>query len=292
MSSSFLKAASAQYALGPDLPTNQATVARAVAQAGGQHADLLLLPELSHGRYFCQTEDAENFTLAEPLDGPTLASLADLAKRHRLVIVATLFEKAATDDCYNTAVVLDTDGSLAGSYRKMHLPQEPGYHEQYYFRPGDQGFVPIPTSVGKLGVLVCWDQWFPEAARLMALAGAELLLYPTAIGWDQSDLATEHAQQTAAWIGIQQAHAIANHLPVLAANRVGEEIPEQQTSGIRFWGNSFICGPQGQMIARASSERPEVITGLLDLSSTARLREIWPFFRDRRIDAYGQLLRR
>ncbi|MGH8542013.1 MAG: carbon-nitrogen hydrolase [Stenotrophobium sp.] len=271
------------------------------AHAGG--AQLVLLQELHTSLYFCQHESTELFDLAETIPGPSTKFLGKLAKELDIVIVGSLFEKRAPGLYHNTAVVLERDGSLAGSYRKMHIPDDPGYCEKFYFTPGDAahqaasgeqrgGFTPIQTSVGKLGVLVCWDQWYPEAARLMALAGAELLLYPTAIGWNPADKPEEQQRQRDAWITIQRSHAIANGLPVLVANRVGFEAdPSEQTQGAQFWGNSFAAGPQGEVIAQ-SGEQADVLMVDVDLARSENVRRWWPFLRDRRIDAYGDLVKR
>jgi N-carbamoylputrescine amidase len=265
---------------------------RAAAAAGCR---LALLPELHGGPYFCQREQTGAFDLAEPVPGPGTAWLSGLARETGLVIVGSLFERRAAGVYHNTAVVLDSDGRLAGVYRKMHIPDDPGYYEKFYFTPGDLGFTPVDTAVGRLGVLVCWDQWFPEAARLMALAGAELLLYPTAIGWDPTDPEDERRRQQEAWRTVQRGHAVANGLPVLACNRVGFEPAPDATDpadGIAFWGNSFVCGPQGEILASASETAPETLIVDIDLARAETVRRIWPFFRDRRIDAYGDLLRR
>ena len=267
------------------------------AAAGG--AKLVLLQELHTSLYFCQHESTELFDLAETIPGPSTLWLGKLAKELKLVIVGSLFERRAPGLYHNTAVVLEADGSLAGSYRKMHIPDDPGYYEKFYFTPGDPssasgggGFTPIQTSVGKLGVLVCWDQWYPEAARLMALAGADLLLYPTAIGWNPADTPEEQIRQRDAWVTIQRAHAIANGLPVLVANRVGfEPDPTAQTAGAQFWGNSFVAGPQGEFLAQAGNVA-DVLMADVDLARSEDVRRWWPFLRDRRIDAYGELTRR
>ncbi len=260
------------------------------AKAGG--AQLVLLQELHTSLYFCQHESTELFDLAEPIPGPSTEWLAALARELQLVIVGSLFERRAPGLYHNTAVVLERDGSLAGKYRKMHIPDDPGYYEKFYFTPGDLGFTPIETSVGKLGVLVCWDQWYPEAARLMALAGAELLLYPTAIGWNPADTPEEQQRQREAWVTIQRSHAVANGLPVLVANRVGyESDPTAQTEGSQFWGHSFVAGPQGEFLAKAG-EKADVLVVDVDLQRSEDVRRWWPFLRDRRIDAYGELTRR
>ncbi|MGB5604888.1 MAG: carbon-nitrogen hydrolase [Gammaproteobacteria bacterium] len=261
--------------------------------AAARGAQLVLLPELHGNHYFCQTEDPDNFDLAEPVPGPTTTTLGELAARHGIVIVASVFERRGSGIYHNTAVVLDADGQIAGRYRKMHIPDDPGYYEKFYFTPGDLGFTPIDTSLGRLGVLVCWDQWYPEAARLMALAGADLLLYPTAIGWDRNDTVDEQARQQDAWLTIQRGHAIANGLPVLACNRTGHEPdPSGRTDGIHFWGHSSVIGPQGEIIAQAKDDRDAVLVTRLDLGRNEQVRRIWPYFRDRRIDAYQDLLRR
>jgi len=287
-----LKVALVQQADRGDTDANLAgieTQCRAAAERGAQ---LVLLQELHNGSYFCQTEDVACFDQAEPIPGPSTERLGALAAETGLVIVASLFERRAPGLYHNTAVVLERDGSLAGRYRKMHIPDDPGFYEKFYFTPGDLGFTPIDTSVGRLGVLVCWDQWYPEAARLMALAGAELLLYPTAIGWDPRDDEAERGRQRESWITAQRAHAIANGLPVLACNRVGHEAsPDDTQPGIRFWGSSFACGPQGEFLARAGEEEQTLLVEI-DRDRTETVRRIWPFLRDRRIDAYGGLTAR
>ena len=275
-----------------DRESNNARMASHIADAAAAGAQLILLPELHGLPYFCQTEDTHNFEMAEPIPGPTTEFLGDLAKKHGLVIVGSIFEKRAAGLYHNTAVVLDRDGSLAGRYRKMHIPDDPAYYEKFYFTPGDLGFQPIDTSLGRLGVLVCWDQWYPEAARAMALKGAELLLYPTAIGYEPSDSQDEQQRQRDSWITIQRAHAVANGLPVLSCNRIGLEAnPEGKGQGIRFWGNSFVAGPQGEVLA-AADEQEKLLLVEVDRQRTESVRRIWPFFRDRRIDAYGDLLKR
>ncbi len=264
-----------------------------VREAASRGARLVLLQELHTGVYFCQTEDTARFDQAEPIPGPTTEAVGQLAAELGVVVVASLFERRAPGLYHNTAVVLDADGSLAGRYRKMHIPDDPGYYEKFYFTPGDLGFRPIDTAVGRLGVLVCWDQWFPEAARLMALAGADLLLYPTAIGWDPRDDDAEKGRQRDAWITVQRGHAIANGLPVLACNRVGSEPdPSGLTPGARFWGSSFIAGPQGEMLAQASDNDETVLVLDVDLTRSEQVRRLWPYLRDRRIDAYDDLTRR
>jgi N-carbamoylputrescine amidase len=282
-----------QHACTEDRGKNLAATLAGIREAAGQGARLILLQELHTGVYFCQTEDTNRFDLAETIPGPTTQELGKVAKELAVVIVGSLFERRAPGVHHNTAVVLDADGSLKGQYRKMHIPDDPGYHEKFYFTPGDQGFAPVATSVGTLGVLVCWDQWYPEAARLMAMHGADILLYPTAIGWDPRDDAAEKNRQREAWITIQRAHAIANGLPLVTCNRVGlEPDPSGRSSGIQFWGSSFIAGPQGEFLAQASTDRPEVLVAEVSRRRTEDVRRIWPFFRDRRIDAYQDLLKR
>jgi len=290
-----LTAALVQHRCDDDLDANLARSLAGIAEAAERGADLVLLPELHRSRYFCQREDPAHFDLAEPIPGPTTAALAAAAARHRLVVVGSVFERRAPGLHHNTAVVFDRDGSLAGRYRKMHIPDDPGYGEKFYFTPGDLGFQPIDTSLGRLGVLVCWDQWFPEAARLMAMAGAELLLYPTAIGWDMADDAEERARQLDAWITVQRAHAICNGLPVLSVNRWDVEPAaggnDATAPGARFWGNSFVAGPQGEVLARAGSDADQVLVVSLERRRSETVRRIWPFLRDRRIDHYQDLLR-
>lgn len=264
-----------------------------IQQAAGKGAKLIVLQELHAGPYFCQTANPDNFKLAETIPGPSTNQLSQIAKECSVVIVASLFENRGQGVYHNTAVVFDTDGSIAGKYRKMHIPDDPGYYEKYYFTPGDLGFTPIKTSLGTLGVLICWDQWFPEAARLMALAGAELLIYPTAIGFAPEDSEAEKQRQLDAWITIQRSHAIANTMPVIACNRTGfEPDPSGQTEGIHFWGSSFICGPQGELLSKASIENEDVLTHTLDMTKQEKVQTIWPYLRDRRIDAYQDLLKR
>ena len=272
---------------------NLAAIETGVAAAAADGARLVLLQELHNGAYFCQHENVAEFDRAEPIPGPSTERLGALARRHGVVLVGSLFERRAAGIYHNTAVVFEADGSLLGRYRKMHIPDDPGFLEKFYFTPGDLGFAPIATSVGKLGVLVCWDQWSPEAARRMALAGAELLRYPTAIGWDPADDAAEKSRQREAWITVQRGHAIANGLPVLACNRTGlEPSPEHAGRGIRFWGSSFVAGPQGELVAQAGTDQPQLLRAQVDLARSESVRRIWPFLRDRRIDAYDDLLKR
>jgi N-carbamoylputrescine amidase len=281
-----------QQTCSDDREQNLATSCAEIRRAAEQGARLVLLQELHTGPYFCQTEETAQFDRAEPIPGPSTEQLGSLAAELGVVIVASLFERRAAGLYHNTAVVLDADGSIAGRYRKMHIPDDPGFYEKFYFTPGDLGFRPIDTAVGRLGVLVCWDQWYPEAARLMCLAGAELLLYPTAIGWDPTDDAAEQARQLDAWFTVQRGHAIANGVPVLSCNRVGHETdPSGSTSGIRFWGSSFACGPQGEVLVRAG-EGAQTLISPISLQRSEQVRRIWPFLRDRRIDAYDPILRR
>lgn len=275
-----------------DAEANLATIEQRVATAAAAGAKLVLLQELHNGPYFCQHESVDEFDLAEPVPGPSTRRLGALAKAHGVVIVGSLFERRAPGLYHNTAVVLDSDGSLAGVYRKMHIPDDPGFYEKFYFTPGDLGFEPVDTAVGRLGVLVCWDQWYPEAARLMALAGAQLLLYPTAIGWDPGEAADENDRQREAWVLSHRGHAVANGLPVLSCNRVGHEPSPLGTAGIRFWGTSHVLGPQGEFLARAGTDAPEILHAEVDLGRSEAVRRIWPFLRDRRIDAYDDLLKR
>ncbi|NDP21527.1 MAG: carbon-nitrogen hydrolase [Paludibacter sp.] len=258
-----------------------------------QGAELIVLQELHNGLYFCQTEDPAIFEQAETIPGPSTESFGKLAKELGVVLVLSLFEKRAPGLHHNTAVVIEKDGTIAGKYRKMHIPDDPAYYEKFYFTPGDLGFEPIQTSIGKLGVLVCWDQWYPEAARLMAMAGAEILIYPTAIGWESSDTTEEKKRQTDAWITIQRGHAVANGIHVLTCNRTGFEAdPSGSTNGIQFWGNSFVAGPQGEIITQVSNDNEENVILDIDITSSEQVRRMWPFFRDRRIDAFGDLTKR
>ena len=269
-----------------------AATGAAIRQAAQQGAQLVVCQELHTSAYFCQREDVTRHDLAEPIPGPSTDHFGALAKELGVVLVISLFERRAAGLSHNTAVVLESDGRIAGTYRKMHIPDDPGFTEKFYFAPGDLGFEPIQTSLGRLGVLVCWDQWYPEAARLMALAGAELLIYPTAIGWSPEDDGDEQARQRDAWITVQRGHAIANGLPLLAVNRCGIETEPGATGGISFWGSSFGCGPQGELLAMASNDQEEVLLVDLDLERIEAVRRWWPFLRDRRIDAYGDLLKR
>lgn len=276
-----------------DRMDNMKRLAEGIADLAKRGAELIVLQELHNGLYFCQTEEVENFDQAEPIPGPSTAFYGELAKQLGVVIVTSLFEKRTTGLYHNTAVVIEKDGSIAGKYRKMHIPDDPAYYEKFYFAPGDLGFHPIDTSVGRLGVLVCWDQWYPEAARLMALQGAEILIYPTAIGYAANDDEAEQQRQREAWTTVMRGHAVANGLPVIAVNRVGfEEDPSQQTDGIQFWGSSFVAGPQGELIYRASDNEEESIIVEIDMEHNELVRRWWPFLRDRRIDAYNDILKR
>lgn len=261
-----------------------------LAESGAQ---LIILQELHNGLYFCQTENVDNFDMAETIPGPSTELFGKLAKKHGVVIVTSLFEKRASGLYHNTAVVLDKDGTIAGKYRKMHIPDDPAYYEKFYFTPGDLGFRPIDTSLGRLGVLVCWDQWYPEAARLMALQGADMLIYPTAIGYESSDTDDEQQRQREAWTTVQRGHAVANGIPVVAVNRVGyEPDPSGQTNGITFWGSSFVAGPQGEIVYRASATDEEQRIIKLDIAHSEHVRRWWPFLRDRRIDEYADIVKR
>lgn len=281
-----------QQACTEDRAHNLATSTAGIREAAARGAQLVLLPELHTGVYFCQTEDVRRFDQAESIPGPTTEELGALARELAITIVGSVFERRAAGLYHNTAVVLTPDGKIAGRYRKMHIPDDPGYHEKFYFTPGDLGFIPVTTNIATLGVLVCWDQWYPEAARLMTLHGAALLLYPTAIGWDPRDDETEQARQLDAWRTIQRSHAIANGVPVVVCNRTGFEPGPGAGGGIQFWGSSFITGPQGEILAQASMDAPAVLTAELDLKHSEDVRRIWPFLRDRRIDAYQDLLKR
>ncbi|HBN47213.1 MAG TPA: acyltransferase [Prevotella sp.] len=277
----------------PDTTDNLKRLAEGISELAQQGAQLIVLQELHNSLYFCQTEDVSQFDLAEPIPGPSTRFFADLAKTHGVVIVTSLFERRAPGLYHNTAVVIERDGSIAGKYRKMHIPDDPAYYEKFYFTPGDLGFHPIDTSVGRLGVMVCWDQWYPEAARLMALQGAQMLIYPTAIGYETSDTPDEQQRQRTAWTTVQRGHAVANGIPVIAVNRVGhEDDPSQHTQGIDFWGSSFVAGPQGEIRYQASESQEERAIVDVDLAHSEQVRRWWPFLRDRRIDAYQDILKR
>jgi len=288
-----MKTAIIQQSNSSDIENNKEKLRKNIEYCAHHGAELIVLQELHNSLYFCQVEDVENFELAETIPGPSTQFYGELAKKHNVVLVTSLFEKRATGLYHNTAVVFEKDGSIAGKYRKMHIPDDPGFYEKFYFTPGDLGFNPIQTSVGKLGVLVCWDQWYPEAARLMALAGAELLIYPTAIGWDMRDDEDERERQKNAWVAVQRGHAVANGVPVISANRVGKEKdPSNQSNGINFWGNSFITGPQGEFLSIAPTDEEANIIHDIDLKRSEDVRRIWPFLRDRRIDEYAELVKR
>lgn len=276
-----------------DINDNMQRLKKGIEQLAKQGAQLIVLQELHNSLYFCQIETVDNFDLAEPIPGPSTAFFSEIAAANNVVIVTSLFEKRAAGLYHNTSVVIEKDGSIAGKYRKMHIPDDPAYYEKFYFTPGDLGFTPIQTSLGKLGILVCWDQWYPEAARLMALNGAELLIYPTAIGYESSDAEEEKQRQREAWTIVQRGHAVANGLPVIAVNRVGfEPDPSQQTQGITFWGSSFVAGSQGEFIYRASETEEECTIVEIDLRRSEQVRRWWPFLRDRRIDEYHNITKR
>lgn len=276
-----------------DVRGNILRLAEGVADLARRGAELIVLQELHNSLYFCQVEDVNNFDLAEPIPGPSTQMFGELARQYGVVIVTSLFERRAPGLYHNTAVVIERDGTIAGKYRKMHIPDDPAYYEKFYFTPGDLGFKPIDTSVGRLGVMVCWDQWYPEAARLMALRGAELLIYPTAIGYALSDEPDEQQRQRRAWQTVQRGHAVANGLPVVTVNRVGfEPDPSGQTGGIQFWGTSFVAGPQGELFYEASEDEEESIIVSIDMEHSEHVRRWWPFLRDRRIDDYAEITKR
>jgi N-carbamoylputrescine amidase len=276
-----------------DKKYNMQRLAESIKALASERAELIILQELHNSLYFCQVENVNNFDLAEPIPGPSTEFFGSLAKELGVVIVTSLFEKRAAGLYHNTAVVIERDGTIAGKYRKMHIPDDPAYYEKFYFTPGDLGFHPIDTSVGRLGVLVCWDQWYPEAARLMALQGAEMLIYPTAIGFESSDEPAEQQRQREAWTTVQRGHAVANGLPVVAVNRVGHETdPSGMTGGIEFWGSSFVAGPQGELLYRASDHEEERKVIDIDLAHSEQVRRWWPFLRDRRIDKYTDIVKR
>jgi N-carbamoylputrescine amidase len=288
-----MKTAIIQQTNTADQAANVSKLEKNIREVASQGAELIVLQELHNGLYFCQTEDVSVFDQAETIPGPSTERFGKLAAELGIVIVLSLFEKRAAGLYHNTAVVLEKDGTIAGMYRKMHIPDDPAYYEKFYFTPGDLGFEPIQTSVGKLGVLVCWDQWYPEAARLMALAGAEVLIYPTAIGWESSDTNEEKNRQRDAWITIQRSHAVANGIPVIACNRVGYEAdPSGITKGIQFWGSSFMAGQQGEILVKTSDTKEENVVFDIDINRTETVRRWWPFFRDRRIDAYHDITKR
>jgi N-carbamoylputrescine amidase len=281
-----------QQSCSADIRANLAKLHANIAKVAQAGAQLVVLQELHNTPYFCQVESTQNFDLAEPIPGPSTGFYSEIAAEYGIVLVTSLFERRAAGLYHNTAVVFDRDGSIAGRYRKMHIPDDPAYYEKFYFTPGDLGFEPIQTSLGRLGVMVCWDQWYPEGARLMALKGAELLIYPTAIGWESTDTPEEKMRQLGAWVTVQRGHAVANGLPVIAVNRVGHEPdPSGQTNGIQFWGNSFVAGPQGEIIYQADHEEKNVVVKV-DLERSENVRRWWPFLRDRRIDEFAGLTKR
>ena len=287
-----MKIALIQKSRNSDIENNIQTLKESIKEAAINGAELVVLQELHNSLYFCQVESTDNFDLAEPIPGPSTEFFGNVAKECGVVLVTSLFERRAAGLYHNTAVVFDKDGSIAGKYRKMHIPDDPAYYEKFYFTPGDLGFHPIQTSLGKLGVMVCWDQWYPEGARLMALQGAELLIYPTAIGWESTDTDEEKQRQLTAWQTVQRGHAVANGIPVVAVNRSGHEVdPSGQTNGIDFWGHSFVAGPQGEMLAEAGIEPTTLIVDV-DMKRSENVRRWWPFLRDRRIEEFGELSRR
>ena len=282
-----------QQSITPDVEANKVKLRAEIVAAATEGAELVVLQELHNTPYFCQTENTELFNLAEPIPGPSTEFYSQVARECGIVLVTSLFERRAAGLYHNTAVVFEKDGSIAGKYRKMHIPDDPAYYEKFYFTPGDLGFEPIQTSVGKLGVLVCWDQWYPEAARLMALAGADLLIYPTAIGWESTDTPEEKARQREAWITVQRGHAVANGLPVVSVNRVGHEPdPSGATNGILFWGSSFVAGPQGEFLYQSPSDSTDRKVIDVDMQRSENVRRWWPFLRDRRIENYGDITKR
>lgn len=282
-----------QQSCSRDIELNMSRLKDNITRCAKEGAEVIVLQEIHNTLYFCQTENTDNFDLAETIPGPSTEYFGKIARRHKVVLVLSLFEKRTRGLYYNTAVVIEKDGTIAGTYRKMHIPDDPGFYEKFYFTPGDKGFEPIKTSAGTLGVLVCWDQWYPEAARIMTLKGAEILIYPTAIGWSEEDDESEQHRQLEAWVTVQRGHAIANGVPVVAVNRTGfEPDPSGQTSGIRFWGNSFISGPQGEMIYETPYDSESVVVVDVNLERTEQVRRWWPFLRDRRIDNYDSLDKR
>ncbi|MDY4557365.1 MAG: carbon-nitrogen hydrolase [Alloprevotella sp.] len=288
-----LKVGLVQQTCSANVEANKQKLAHNIAEVAARGAELVVLQELHNSLYFCQVESTDNFDLAEPIPGPSTDFYGNLAREHGIVLVTSLFERRSAGLYHNTAVVFERDGSIAGTYRKMHIPDDPAYYEKFYFTPGDLGFRPIDTSVGRLGVQVCWDQWYPEGARLMTLQGAELLIYPTAIGYESSDTPEEQERQREAWITVQRGHAVANGLPVIAVNRTGHEPdPSGQTRGISFWGSSFVCGPQGELLAQASKDQEENRVVEIDMQRSENVRRWWPFLRDRRIEEFGDLTRR
>ena len=293
MAEKILKVGFVQQSIVADKEINRKRLSENIKKCAAEGAELVVLQELHDTPYFCQVENTDNFSLAEPFPGEAIPFYSSIAKECGIVLVTSLFEKRASGLYHNTAVVFEKDGSIAGKYRKMHIPDDPAYYEKFYFTPGDMGFNPIQTSVGKLGLLVCWDQWYPEAARLMALAGADMLIYPTAIGWESTDTPEEKLRQREAWITVQRGHAVANGLPVISVNRVGyEPDPSGVTNGITFWGSSFVAGPQGEFLYQAPTDEEVNKVVEIDMQRTENVRRWWPFLRDRRIDAYGDILKR
>lgn len=293
MTEKILKVGFVQQSIVADKEINRKRLSENIKKCAAEGAELVVLQELHDTLYFCQVENTDNFSLAEPFPGEAIPFYSSIAKECGIVLVTSLFEKRASGLYHNTAVVFEKDGSIAGKYRKMHIPDDPAYYEKFYFTPGDMGFNPIQTSVGKLGLLVCWDQWYPEAARLMALAGADMLIYPTAIGWESTDTPEEKLRQREAWITVQRGHAVANGLPVISVNRVGyEPDPSGVTNGITFWGSSFVAGPQGEFLYQAPTDEEVNKVVEIDMQRTENVRRWWPFLRDRRIDAYGDILKR
>lgn len=292
-SSRILRVGLVQQSCSADVEANKQKLARNIADVAQQGAQLVILQELHNSLYFCQTENTELFDLAEPIPGPSTDFYGELARKHHIVLVTSLFERRAAGLYHNTAVVFEADGTIAGKYRKMHIPDDPAYYEKFYFTPGDMGFQPIDTSVGRLGVQVCWDQWYPEGARLMALRGAELLIYPTAIGYESSDTPEEQERQREAWTTVQRGHAVANGLPVVAVNRTGHEPdPSGQTRGISFWGSTFVAGPQGELLYRAPKDEEVNTVVDIDMKRSENVRRWWPFLRDRRIEEFASLSKR
>lgn len=292
-SSRILRVGLVQQSCSADVEANKQKLARNIADVAQQGAQLVILQELHNSLYFCQTENTELFDLAEPIPGPSTDFYGELARKHHIVLVTSLFERRAAGLYHNTAVVFEADGTIAGKYRKMHIPDDPAYYEKFYFTPGDMGFQPIDTSVGRLGVQVCWDQWYPEGARLMALRGAELLIYPTAIGYESSDTPEEQERQREAWTTVQRGHAVANGLPVVAVNRTGHEPdPSCQTRGISFWGSTFVAGPQGELLYRAPKDEEVNTVVDIDMKRSENVRRWWPFLRDRRIEEFAPLSKR
>lgn len=288
-----IKVGLVQLSMSENIQQNIAALSQKVREVVANGAQLVVLQELHNSLYFCQVEDPAYFDLAESIPGPSTEVYGKLANELEIVLVTSLFERRAAGIYHNTSVVFEKDGSIAGKYRKMHIPDDPAYYEKFYFTPGDLGFEPIQTSLGKLGVLICWDQWYPEAARLMALKGAEMLIYPTAIGWESTDVEVEKMRQKEAWVISQRGHAVANGLHVISVNRVGYEAdPSGVTNGIQFWGNSFVAGPQGEIIAEANNFSEQLIVVEIDLNRTESVRRMWPFFRDRRIDAFSDMIKR